>query len=529
MNQPAEHEDPPAARGEKRTATVRFLPLTRSTLAVIAIPALVGLALSAIELSTRSLWLDEGATIAIVSQHGDALWRGIRHDGGNMLGYYLLMHVLISWFGHALWVLRLPSVLADGATGALVAMIGLRLFASRRIAIAAGLLVVVSLPLVFWGQNIRGYALMVTFTTGSFLALTAILQTPSGRSPARWTVVAYVLSTLAALYVGYDAALVIPAQLALLIAFRERARVVVGSLVIALALCAPLLVLAAQRGSGQLFWVSPLTLHVAHQAASTLLSAGAPPDFHNTATTVVTEVLMWLALIAALGLAGMAVWEARDSSLLLVLSWLLIPTVLALALYAFGEPIELARITILIMPALALVLGWGLFRPFIPPALSIFLCAVLLVLRLAQVIPNYGVSPEDWKAATAQILSNTSADQPACIAFYPQDGRQPFDYYLLRGERSLGAALTPVLPALRWSTVRPFVERYGTVDGARSRPSPDAAHDCGWSAATRASVTGRRNRARTEPVTSRSSRRLRISTHRAAAGSSVGPRRSTCG
>ncbi len=448
--------------------------LVRSDLIAVAIPALLGLVLAAVELSTRSLWLDEGSTFAIASQHGAALWRGIKGDGGNMLAYYLLMHAVISWFGHAIWVLRLPSVLANGVTGALVAAIGIRLFADRRIAIAGGLLTVVSLPLVFWGQNVRGYALLVTLATASFLTLIAILQTPAGRAPGRGVVAGYVLTTLAALYVGYDVALVIPAQLALLLVFRERARVVISCLAVVLVLCIPLLVLAAQRGSGQLFWVPALTWNFAHQAVLTLISAGMPPDFHDTATTVATEIVMSLAVIAALVLAVRAVMRSRTRrpgswQLLLVLAWTLIPTVLGLVLYAAGQPIELARITILMMPALALLLAWALFQPFIPPALSIFLCAVLLVLRLAQVIPNYGVSPEDWKAATAYVVANTSADRPACIIFYPQDGREPFDYYLPAGGSSR-TALTPALPPLPWPTVRPFVERYGTL-GAGQRAS----------------------------------------------------------
>lgn len=476
-------EDGASVREEKAVPRTTFSSLTVRDLVVVSIPALVGIVLGAIELGTRSLWLDEGATFAIASQHGAALWRGIRNDGGNMLAYYLLMHYVIAWFGHAAWLLRLPSVIANGVTGALVAAIAIRLFGNRRIAIAAGLITVVSLPLVFWGQNMRGYAPLVTLATASFLALIAILQAPADRGPTRGALVAYVLTTLAALYIGYDVALVIPAQLAMLILFRERTRAVIGCLMAVLVLSVPLLVLAAERGSGQLFWVTPLNWHLAQQAAVTLLSAGMPPNFHNTATTVATEIVMWVAVIAALALAARAVFTqpapesltvpaperiggrwSRQWQLLLVLAWVLIPTVLAVVLYAAGEPVELARITILMMPALALLLAWALFRPFVPPALAIFLCAALLVLRLAQVVPNYGVSPENWKAATTYVLANTPAGEPACIAFYPQDGREPFEYYLLRSGSPRAPALTPVLPSVRWGVVRPFVEDYGTVD-----------------------------------------------------------------
>ena len=60
---------------------------------------MLAIALCLYELTTRSLWLDEAATVAIASQHGSALWHAMTHDGGNMLGYYALLHVLIGWFG----------------------------------------------------------------------------------------------------------------------------------------------------------------------------------------------------------------------------------------------------------------------------------------------------------------------------------------------------------------------------------------------------------------------------------------------
>jgi uncharacterized membrane protein len=452
------------------------------------IAAAVGALLAAIDLGTRSLWLDEGSTFAIVSQHGSALWHGIAHDGGNMLLYYVVMHVFVAWFGDATWVMRLPSVIANAATGALVAALALRLFpVNRRLATGAGLLAVVSLPLVYWGQNVRGYAWLVALGVGSFLALTAILQTPAGHAPSRRAVSAYVLTTLAALYVGYDVALLIPAQLALLLIQRERARLVIACLALTALLSVPLLVLAVERGSGQLFWVTPLGWRIAGQAALALFSAALVPNFHHTATTVPAVIVMGLAVLAGLALAARIVLQTRaaraDSGkrahaehdgqswpLLLILSWTLVPTVITLVAYAAGEPIELPRVTILELPALALLVAWLLLRPQVKPALGAVAVALLLVLRLLQVIPNYGVSPEPWNAATAYVLKSTPANRPACAVFYPQDGRESVDYYLKRmrpARTDPAPSLRPVLPSLPWASIRPYVERYGTLDSAQ--------------------------------------------------------------
>ncbi len=476
-------QDRSATLGEKPVVGTEKSPSISLDLIPIVVAAGVGTLLAAIELGTRSLWLDEGSTFAIVSQHGAALWHGIAHDGGNMLLYYLVMHVIVAWFGAAAWVMRLPSVIATAATGGLVAATALRLFpGNRRLATAAGLLAVVSLPLVFWGQNARGYAWLVTLSVGSFLAFIAILETPPERAPSRAAIAGYILTTLAALYVGYDAALLIPAQLALLLLFRDRARLVIGCLALVAVLCVPLLVLAAERGSGQLFWVRPLSWQIAGQATLTLFSAALPPNFHRTATTVPTVIVVGLAVTAGLIVGGRAAFAAlrngrgRESwQILLVLSWVLVPTVLTLIVYAAGEPIELWRVAILGMPALALLMAWVLLRPEVTPALGVAGVAVLLALRLLQVIPSYGVSSEPWNAAAAYVLKSSSAERAPCVASYPQDGREPFDYYLLRTAGSGGGAaggatsgLRPVLPMLPWRTVRPYVEVYGTLDAGQS-------------------------------------------------------------
>jgi hypothetical protein len=65
---------------------------------------------------------------------------------------------------------------------------------------------------------------------------------------------------------------------------------------------------------------------------------------------------------------------------------------------------------------------------------------------------------------------SASAGQAACIAFYPQDGREVLDYYLQRSAgtavgRRAAHALRPVLPSLPLRAVRPYVEQYDTLTG----------------------------------------------------------------
>ncbi|MGH2858575.1 MAG: glycosyltransferase family 39 protein, partial [Solirubrobacteraceae bacterium] len=322
--------------------------------ALAAAPALAA-ALSAYQLTGRSLGFDEGATVAIVSQHGSALWSAIAHDGGNMSGYYLLLHALIGAFGDGLAVLRLPSVVATVATVALVQAIGLRLFGLRA-ALLAGVLAAVSLPLIYWAQTARAYALMVTFVCAAYLALVVLAQ--GGGSRRHW--LAYVAAMTLAMYCSFVAVLLVPAQLVVLARrhHRDALRRLVTALVAVGVLCVPLAVLAAGRGSGQLFWVPRPTRMVETQVMQSLTSAGLAPSFHHIA---ITSTTMWATVAAVVAVLGLTIWRARRGEdvwpMALVLCWCALPASLTFLWSFVGQPVFEPRNLIASTPALALVLA----------------------------------------------------------------------------------------------------------------------------------------------------------------------------
>ena len=405
----------------------------RWDLAVVAGPAALAVLLCLYELTTRSLWLDEAATVAIAGRHGSALWSAIAHDGGNMLGYYALLHVLIGWFGHGAFVLRLPSALAAGATAGAVSLLGLRLF-DRRAALAAGALTAVSLPLVFWGQDARGYAAMIALVAGSFAAFAALVDLDTRpprprptRSRRAW--IAYAVLTTLAVYASFVAVLAVPAQL-LVLAWRRQAWRRVAS---ALAVCAlawiPLALLAASRGGGQLFWIPRPSLKLEQQVVLALTSAAFEPNFRPTwaaaALAIATVLLLVLVFVRR-----PVPWGAR-----LALSWLIVPVALMWLWSLVGQPLFTPRNALVSLPALALLLGWLLARARV----GWVVLACLIALRVVALTPSYGTSPEDWRAATAYV---TASERPGdCLAFYPLDARMPFAYYA-------------------GQPVKPYVERY---------------------------------------------------------------------
>lgn len=392
---------------------------------VVAGPAIVAVALCLFEITTRSLWLDEAATVAIAGQHGSALWSAISHDGGNMLGYYALLHVLIGWFGHGAFVIRLPSALAAGGAAAAVSLLALRLF-DRRVAVAAGLLTAVSLPLVYWGQNARGYAAMVALVAGSFAAFAALVETGSRRA---W--IAYVVLTVLAVYASFVAVLVLPAQLVALAWRRDAWRRVASALAACVVCWVPLAVLAASRGSGQLFWIPRPSLKLEKQVILALTSAGFEPNFRPTWAAGALAILTVL-LLAAAFVRRPVPWGAR-----LGLAWLLVPLGLMWLWSLVGQPLFTPRNALVSLPAVALLLGWLVARS----RFGWVAVAIVLALRVVALAPSYGTSPENWRAATAYV---TASKLPGdCVAFYPLDARMPFAYY-------------------SGQPVKPYVERYET-------------------------------------------------------------------
>ena len=280
----------PSPAGENLTAAraaARPRRARRATALAVGLPAVLAAVLCAIGITGRSLGFDEAATVTIASQHGSALWSAIAHDGGNMSGYYLLLHLLIGAFGNGLcgdplgvragrrsppWrcvgadrpaAVRSPGAFAAGAAGRGQPAAGLLGPERARLRPDGGVRV----------RRLPGLHQRWPGPAGR-----------AGAAGAHW--VAYVVfmswrSTRASWRCWWC-----PAQLALLLHRRRLAAAARGRAGGGRASCAsPLVVLATSRGSSQLFWVPRPTRKVETQVLQSLTSAGLQPSFHRTAIT----------------------------------------------------------------------------------------------------------------------------------------------------------------------------------------------------------------------------------------------------
>ena len=465
MSGTAQVEQPRAAKASARAASAASSSKKRRETLLLLAPALLALVLCLIQITGRSLGFDESATYAIVSQHGAALRHAIAHDGGNMSGYYVALRALVSAFGGGLWVLRLPSAIGIALAVLFAGGLARRLFDTRA-ALYASMLMAVSMPLVFWGQSARSYALLVTFVAASFWAFVALVQdrgTPRSHRASALAWACYVLATALAMYMSLMAALAVLAQLATFPWWWRRRRHWISTAILAIAaLCVPLGLLAAGRGSSQLAWVSSPTLTDFDQVFQAITGAGLQPSMRPTATT---SVLLALTLVILLAVAfevargiGKRHSPEREFGPTLLFAWVIVPVVIAWAESLVGQPLFLPRNLLYCAPAVALLVAWAFTRPQVPALFGAICLVVFVGLRVAQLVPSYGVSPEDWQGATAYVVQHAAAGD--CALFYPSDGRMAFQYYLSSQSRSGVIVPRPVLPRVPWNVVRPFVEVY---------------------------------------------------------------------
>jgi len=417
------------------------------------------------QLAARSIWVDEGASVSIASQHGVALLRGIARDGGNQAVYYLLLHLVIIIGGTHTVTLRLASSLASAAVVPLTFSLG-RLLGSDRLGVYAAALVAVCVSLVYWGQMARGYTLSAALAAASGSAFVLLVRRARPRDVVLWVL----FSTLLC-YTEIVGSLVVAAEI--LAALLSSARPVsprrfLAAIGVTGLCCVPLVVLAASRGSGQLFWLGRPTPRVALAAVRFLVGALTPFRGHVESTVL---------LAVTLGLVGLSLacipydrWRsgatARADAALLVGLWLVLPPVVAYGYSLVGEPVFLDRYFSPGLPALAVLVALLVDR-IRPAALGVGLMVVLVGLRVTQIPPSYHEVRDNWRRATASLLSRAKPGD--CIAFDVNDGWIDFNYYLAGagGASPHGAVPRPVLPADRFGTDPLIVESYDVLSGSR--------------------------------------------------------------
>lgn len=424
----------------------------------VLLPSVAAFGLVLFDLGRRSIWLDEGDTFATASQHGSTLWHWALNDGGNMVTYYLGIHLWTALFGTSEVALRSPSLLAAVATVPTAYWMLQRLFDSRA-AFFGSMFVAVSVQFVWWGQMARAYSIATFLVTAAGLCL--VIAVDSGRKLAY---LGYVAFSVLAIYTILLSALVLFAQLASLVARgrQERdGRIIVGVVGALGVLCVPVAVAATLRGTAPIAWVpSPgpilgsVSRSVVEELTSTIAGLG---QLGLLAELLLGLTLsLWLIGVALCVSSFMRNGHSRQSwGYLLMILWLAVPSVLAYLVSFLVHPVLNARYVLGSLPAGSMLAGVVCSRlrsVHVATAAGI----ALVALRFSVILPTYGHPFEDWRAAVASVASRSKAQD--CVAFYVAQGFDTFDYYAERLPPAMYERLPrPVLPDARYRVRTPFV------------------------------------------------------------------------
>lgn len=395
----------------------------RDTLLVVGIIA-VGTSLRVLYLGAPSFWIDEVLSVAYVrlswTQFGHLMWAREL----NMLPYYLALRGWIR-LGTGEWIVRSLSVFCSIATLPLLYRLGTRLFGTRVGMIGVALLALHPYHIRF-AQEARGYSLMLLLITGSTLLLVRATESSSRHPAGVW--VAYVATSVLAVYAHFYGSLIILAQWASLAVARPRG-VPWKALALAVAaigiLLLPIAVFVLLGHADNAAWIPRPSFRRVEYLVYSLLGGD------NTAGVRKFAYPFYTAALLASGASARAAWRAhrheRDAWYhALVIAGATLPIILVLTA-SLLKPIFVDKYLIECLPFVVLLVAVGIDR-LRPRALSLGVLIVALVLSSHGLIGYYRQSDkDDWRAATRYVI--TSAHPGDAALFFPRFVVTPFDYY----------------------------------------------------------------------------------------------------
>lgn len=416
----------------------------------LALLTLAGAGLRLWHLGGKSLWLDEGATVALAR----ASWRHFAwvwwHGEANLQSiYFLLMRAWIHLGDSETW-LRLPSALFGIAS--IPVLYGLaRQFMAAGPALAAAALLAFNPSHVYYSQEARSYTLAILLV---LLATYSFVRAAEGNRPRDWAL--WTGLGIMAFYSHDFTALVLVAQAASLFFFQAKSApwrrlVLYGAVIFA----------AALPGLTYVFRASPENLHFAWMPrASAKEFWHLAMFFGGGGVKVVVAAVLWIAGV-------LAIWRSLDLSQVssrpvpsaaeghapestgrrlaapnafwrgtLILLWAVLPAAI-LALISLREPLFLDRYMIFSLPATLLLaaLGEDALRRW---RTGLLLVVLLCGMSIPAIIGEYHKPREDWRAASNAVLGSAATGD--AVVFFPFYSRIMLDYYRDR----YGAAAPPL-------------------------------------------------------------------------------------
>lgn len=436
----------------------------------LALPAIVGLAaaLRCYRPAREGLWLDEAMSVRFARLPlADVLTMPPAREFNPPL-YYALLHFWVAAGGEGEAAVRALSILLGVAAVVCVYRVG-RLLLGEEAGLVAALLLATCPYHVYYSQEARFYALLVTLTLVSMEAFVRVL-----RGGGRGAQAAYVIASVLLFYTHAHAVFVlaVPVLYALVAYARRGGERPPGP--------RRWIRLEAIVALGAAAWMGPFLARVATQQTSFWIARPTWTDLGRTLSQYAGSTTALVVLAAAAfteALRGLAAGHARRDApdaadaperpgLLLAL-WVTIPLLAPFLLSQVMTPFFLARASIASVPALHLVAARALGR--LPRALLRWgVVAVVVAASLVNQWRYFHVpAREQWREAAAWVQATaTPGDLVVLDAGYGQPG---FDHYArradlgrlaLREDLATPAGTRELAAALERGVSRVFVVRF---------------------------------------------------------------------
>jgi mannosyltransferase len=403
-------------------------PGGRTDLLVVLGATALALMLRLWGLGHESIWYDEAASLDMAGQSCADLVTGRHPDMGNPAGYFLLLRGwLLLWGSGSIEAARALSAVAGALAVPAVWLLACVSGVSRRAGRLACLLVAVSPPLVYLGQEARAFALFATVATLAVALVGVIRRTDRA---AAWLGFAAAGAVLVHLhYYGFFVLVVLGLDLLAWAWRRGRWQV------LKLALCAAAVALAFAPWLPTFRW--QLAQGPSRSEATWRQQLAVLPLFSVAGRTLVWKEdglvrVAALDIVVALAIflpSGWLLVRHRAGPRGVVAFAAGVPLVAVLVSAALSPMIHVHYLSV-VLPALLLLAACALdagLRHRAGPL--VWVPAVLLgVLIPASLTRLYvGRHKTDWRGA-AEAVAGRAPDSPAY--FYEDIGSAPFGYYL---------------------------------------------------------------------------------------------------
>jgi hypothetical protein len=265
--------------------------------------------------------------------------------------YQLMMWLSYHAFGYTEWAGRLPSAIAGVLTVPVIYFLGRELF-DKRTGLYAAALAVANFYLLYYAQEARSYAFLYFLGSLSFLYFMRAL-----RDESRLNLALYISATLALVYTHYFGFVIMLAQGCVVCAYIYRTgwpnrplinRAAIAGLVIALAV-APLVPGILSQSAVTEFWIE--------QPSVGFLAEYLQAYFGS----VVITLLILLLIIYAIGKSLFTdTPQPARFAVQALLIWIALGYLVPWLRGFVGQPVLTDRNTIMLVPPLLLLAGYGL-------------------------------------------------------------------------------------------------------------------------------------------------------------------------